>query len=1019
MSEEDEVYLQSRDEEENPLDYIGSQEIYSGNEHEEKGKHALTRKEREMHDYKIRKDIASQKELQNFLEKHQLDVKFLVNNPNEIKTACYIPTKRFQSELLNAERVSHKQMAVLDPTDRRKRVFNTTLWPHCAYGIIKVIEIKTGNCLSFGTGTMIGPTLVLTAAHNLFLKAKDENGHEREVEVSKSTHEVIFIPAANGSEAPYGILKVIAYQYPEEYNNDKDEDYAVLVLEENISEETGYFGLHAIPENQAAEYQKKEFELYGYPIGKDDQQWGMKGNVDEIGTKSIKYSEIETSPGHSGGGLYYKEPCGSLQVVGVHTEYNHDEGKNVSTRLSVNRVREIVSWMQNMVALTYFSGYGNELVTTLLEMKRPELYVWKLKVRHAIISVKNIASLATNEVWRNLYTLDLSHSNIDDKGVVMLAQNETWNNLQCLDLSSNMIGNEGAEALAANKIWKNIRLLSLASNKIANEGAIALAANEVWMNLQVLNLSSNYIGNEGAVALAHNKIWRFMRSLDLSFNKIGNEGSAGLALNEAWNHINFIDISHNKIDSEGVKGLVTNRFWGNLQFLKLRCIYFGSECAAALATNESWTQIQSLDLFACEIGDQGAIALATNKSWANLQSLNLSCNKIRNEGIIALAGNKIWTRLQSLNLSHNKIGYEGAIALANSKSWIKLQSLDLSYNKIENEGIAVLATNEVWKNLLSLNVSHNNIGNEGAAALATNKIWTNLQCLDLSENNIDNEGAFALVRLGNWNNLEHLRIPFNDIDINNALPSSKGEVRTNFQSLKKSMIIPILYNRIHINNALPSPKGEVGTNLRPRKKSVVINFKNNHVTKDRVKTFNNNPYPTSAKSFDFSYNELNMENLSITNTSTLWDNITVLNLSWNSIGPEGAKNLSWLEFLRLESLDLSFNHIGDEGVEYISQKSKFPNLQSLDLKSNEISCQGVFKLSENAIWTELVFLNISFNNILMEGAIFLIRNINKNFKNLKRLYLVGITVDSEEINIPIQVLMNFYQTKFLRIQLKG
>jgi hypothetical protein len=43
-----------------------------------------------------------------------------------------------------------------------------------------------------------------------------------------------FYPGINGKHATYGILRIKEFYYPEEYIEDPNEDYALLILEKEV-----------------------------------------------------------------------------------------------------------------------------------------------------------------------------------------------------------------------------------------------------------------------------------------------------------------------------------------------------------------------------------------------------------------------------------------------------------------------------------------------------------------------------------------------------------------------------------------------------------------------------------------------------------------------------------------------------------------------------------------------------------------------------------------------------------------
>ena len=294
--------------------------------------------------------------------------------------------------------------------------------------------------------------------------------------------------------------------------------------------------------------------------------------------------------------------------------------------------------------------------------------------------------------------------------------------------------------------------------------------------------------------------------------------------------------------------------------------------------------------------------MAVNSSWTNLQSLNLSYNKIGNEGAAALASNISWNKLQLLHLASNEIASEGAAALAANKFWTNLKDLDLSYNEIGNEGVFALSQNKIWDSQMQLYVPSNIVKIETNALIFDGLIRTKLQWLNSSYNNTDciDVAAVAQKKV-----------------INTASVS-------NYSALEE------------INKNVLDYKQETGANL------MGSNSYNNKSGYERFMYVHKNTNPQGVKSFNFSNNGLDLKNVSIRASPILCNNLTDLDLSWNWIGPEGAKNLAAFKLPHLKNLNLSFNQICDEGAIYLSENSKQPNLQGLDLKCNQIGYKGAF-----------------------------------------------------------------------------
>ena len=115
-----------------------------------------------------------------------------------------------------------------------------------------------------GSGLLIGPHIVLTAAHNAY---------DNEKPLRKSYSDTKFIPGANGVEIPFGEIEVdhvfapesyINYKRKDEENGMNADDYVLLVLTKRIGQETGYFGMYAVSDSHGNLLKPKEVSIVGY-----------------------------------------------------------------------------------------------------------------------------------------------------------------------------------------------------------------------------------------------------------------------------------------------------------------------------------------------------------------------------------------------------------------------------------------------------------------------------------------------------------------------------------------------------------------------------------------------------------------------------------------------------------------------------------------------------------------------------------------------------------------------------------
>jgi V8-like Glu-specific endopeptidase len=192
------------------------------------------------------------------------------------------------------------------PVDTRYPIDVTTEWPNCLFGQITTL---TGR----GSGTLVGPNIVLTAAHILYDKKENEE---------TDLNSIYFCPAKNRYNEPYGNIKVTNVYYPESYKTDqlgRDHDWALLILEENIGyviqdnvKEQGWFDLKVCSDDELG----RTIHIFGYPGEKLDELWAVTGRPRDIKKNVITY-ELDTTNGQSGGGVL-AEFNGKKYIVASH-----------------------------------------------------------------------------------------------------------------------------------------------------------------------------------------------------------------------------------------------------------------------------------------------------------------------------------------------------------------------------------------------------------------------------------------------------------------------------------------------------------------------------------------------------------------------------------------------------------------------------------------------------------------------------------------------------------------------------
>lgn len=517
-------------------------------------------------------------------------------------------------------------------SDGRVRFNQTTQWPYSAYGVVtmRFPHMRDDQPDASGSGSFIAPTVVLTAAHNLY-----------NFLYGGQATEVRYFPAINEKTAQFGEARVREFYYPQRFveTEMREEDYGILILEAPFGDETGYFGLGLFLQE---DIRKFAVSVIGYPgdkitrdtTGNSYQLWGMTGPVKEIDRDYITYDEIDTYKGQSGspvccnaGDDYY--------IVGVHVQGDKGKSENKATLLTKARYQRIDSWVKESIARRI-----DDLV--------------HLDVRNLDLSWERLEDRAVNVLTSYnlplLEKLDMQHNKIrHPEGLARFRE------LTFLDLHMNSIGDEAIPDLATLPALKK---LCLSCNKLTYKGAEAL---QECITLEDVDLhgqfiGGNSVGDRGAIALS---TLPFLRVLDLSCNSVGNSGAVALARSKT---IKDLDLSHNSVGPRGAKALARNQV---LESLDLTNNSVGDEGAAAFSGNRS---IVYLGLFRNSIGNKGAFRLAENKT---VISLDLGNNYVGNEGAQAFAAN---TTIEHLELHMNRIGRDGGIALARNMT---LKSLNL------------------------------------------------------------------------------------------------------------------------------------------------------------------------------------------------------------------------------------------------------------------------------------------------------------------------------------------------------
>lgn len=254
-----------------------------------------------------------------------------------------------------------QQYEVLQP-DERVRVLNTVAAP--ARWVCS-LDITRGSTFFRGSGLLIGPRYVLTAAHNVY----DEHGNRPD--------SLYAVPGRNGADQPLGRFPAVGYTTTSRYLTNPVQgsrfDFALVTLDRDVSAtrpqilggaSLGYWGsrtagqgtdLRPVP---AGFVSGKPVSVFGYPGDKCDgapcdptKGWLKEAQANTMwwhfGTARFSADRpglvlytADTYKGQSGSPVWIRFRSGRRALVGVHV-HRHDEWIPASRRYGLTGNRGV------------------------------------------------------------------------------------------------------------------------------------------------------------------------------------------------------------------------------------------------------------------------------------------------------------------------------------------------------------------------------------------------------------------------------------------------------------------------------------------------------------------------------------------------------------------------------------------------------------------------------------------------------------------------------------------------------
>lgn len=280
-----------------------------------------------------------------------------------------------RNELVPYEQNLSQEEAVIaaqkNPNNKgREKISDATRWPYSAVGLLQIVfsdgqgqRVRTFT----GTGFLVGPHHVLTAAHHLY-----------DPRLGGWARRVLFSPEKNGDGVAFAYQAKVILLPAGWQNGQQDQvDFALILLGESVGFRTGWLGIEA---SRSILLETRQVEFLGYPGNEEllpesvepsfqrrwadprkflgNGLWRSAGRVnveneqgqDGFSNLSRLSYDFQSSSGQSGSPLLYHDVQHQKAfVIGLHLARLNRPGAmplDGGLRVSLPLFNKIISWLR-------------------------------------------------------------------------------------------------------------------------------------------------------------------------------------------------------------------------------------------------------------------------------------------------------------------------------------------------------------------------------------------------------------------------------------------------------------------------------------------------------------------------------------------------------------------------------------------------------------------------------------------------------------------------------------------------